>query len=109
MPKSHWAHELLHGSRVWMRPMLQSISIDADVLASRADAAALQFDVHEAQTLQQCVCTLLDRLEGSDFTIAFRAAPVLCTVHHHRQLWWQTIDERAFALLARLVSRDRGT
>jgi hypothetical protein len=31
-------------------------------------------------------------LLGSDFTLAFVGKPVLCTVHHHKQLWWQTTD-----------------
>jgi hypothetical protein len=31
-------------------------------------------------------------LTASDFAIAFPRRAVLCTLHHHKQLWWQTTD-----------------
>jgi hypothetical protein len=31
-------------------------------------------------------------LAGSDFALAFPGRPVICTVHHHKQLWWTTTD-----------------
>ena len=35
---------------------------------------------------------LLEMLISSDFMIAFPKRDTLCTLHHHKQLWWTTRD-----------------
>jgi hypothetical protein len=42
--------------------------------------------------MESLVSQLLTHLRTSDFMLAFPGGPVLCTVHHHKQLWWQTTD-----------------
>lgn len=92
MPRSHWAHELHHGSRDWMPALLQRLGVDPESLAARTDAAAIEFAVEESELLRTFSLHLLQQLEGSDFTIAFPGRPVLCILHHHQQLWWMTAD-----------------
>lgn len=106
MPKSHWAHELHHGSGGWMSGLLRSIAIDPGALESRTTADAIEFTTDEVGQTKRCVAALLDQLRGSDFAATFRAVPMTCTLHHHRQLWWQTTDERAFSLLDRVAPSD---
>ena len=40
-------------------------------------------------------------LLSSDFMLAFLGPrqPVLCTLHHHKQLWWTTTSPDAIAAL----------
>jgi len=40
---------------------------------------------------------LLMMLSSSDFMIAFPGSPALCTLHHHKQLWWTSTDEKILA------------
>ncbi|MCC6423800.1 MAG: hypothetical protein IT447_10010 [Phycisphaerales bacterium] len=92
MPKSHWAHELEHGSREWMAEALEQIGLDAGLLAGRNNGAAIEFASEEGERFELFIRKLLQLLVGSDFMIAFPGHPVVCTVHHHKQLWWMSND-----------------
>lgn len=94
MPKSHWAHELQHGSGDWMPALLEHIGIDAGHLAGRSNAAAIEFAPEESPLLEHFARRLLEMLHGSDFLIAFPRRPVICALHHHKQLWWSSSDEQ---------------
>ena len=93
MPMSHWHFELNFGSREWLPGLLQKIGVDPEVFIHRSDAAALEFSPEQTEPLAQLVQGLLENLLASDFTIAFCDWPVLCALHHHKQLWWTTADE----------------
>ena len=99
MPKSHWAHELEHGSREWMPALLENVGVDPGQLSARTNAPAIEFTMEEAEQVRHFAQRLLEMLQGSDFMIAFPRRPVLCTLHHHKQLWWSSTDP---ALIARL-------
>ena len=103
MPKSHWAYELDFGSREWMPSLLESIGVVAAALVSRNDGSALEFGADERDPFVRLVEGLLGRLLGSDFALAFPERPVLCTLHHHKQLWWTTSDVAIVQALGRLV------
>ena len=99
MPISHWSYELDFGSRDWMPAALDAAAVDGDDLSSRANGAALEFFPSECAAMQALVAQLLGRLRASDFMLAFPGRPALCTVHHHKQLWWQTTDRALHAAL----------
>jgi hypothetical protein len=92
MPMSHWSYELDFGSRDWMPAALNAVGVDGEELSSRANGAALEFQSNERAAFEPLVAQLLTHLRTSDFMLAFPGRPVLCTVHHHKQLWWQTTD-----------------
>src|SRR5439155_26485834 len=102
MPMSHWAFELGFGSREWLPQALEEIAIDPQLLQARNDAAAIEFAERDALALQNFVTTLLKGLMASDFAIAFPHRPVLCTVHHHKQLWWTTAQPSIAAALRQM-------
>lgn len=99
MPKSHWAYELEFGSDAWMPDALAAIGVDPAPLRSMNSGAAIAFKPDEAVALRSFAEQLLTRLDGSDFLLALPGHPVVCTVHHHQQLWWVTTDERAWEAL----------
>ena len=99
MPKSHWAYELDFGSRGWMPRALGRAGIDAAALQPRTNAAAIEFDYGESNRFDELVQILLEKLSGSDFALAFPGHPVVCTLHHHKQVWWTSTD---FSLIDRL-------
>lgn len=101
MPGSHWAYELDFGSATWLPSALLSQGIDPALLRSRNNAAALEFDPSEGKT-RKFVGWLLGNLSASDFTAAFPQHAVICTIHHHMQLWWQTTDLALRDQLSRL-------
>jgi hypothetical protein len=103
MPKSHWAYELDHGSRAWMPDVLRSIGVDPAPLAPRNDAVAIEFTPAERGPFVQLVRELLTHMLGSDFALAFPGRRTVCTVHHHKQLWWTSDEEPVLATLDRLV------
>jgi hypothetical protein len=102
MPLSHWAFELDHGSAGWMPAALSAIGLDPGELAPRVDGSAIEFGLQESPLFRGFVHDLLEHLTASDFLITFPGLPLLCTIHHHRQLWWQTTDERLAGLLREL-------
>ena len=93
MPMSHWAYELDHGSRDWMPALLENIDIDAGLLASRNNAAAIEFGPGDIEPFMHFTERLLMMLSSSDFMLAFPGRDTLCTLHHHKQLWWTTTDD----------------
>ena len=90
MPKSHWHYELHFGNRELLEGVLPTIGIDANLLRERNDGSAIAFATDEFSLLTSTVQRLLENLTGSDFLIAWPGAQMRCTVHHHKQLWWQT-------------------
>lgn len=90
MPASHWAYELDFGSKDWMPQVLENIGIDPGLLQNLNNAAAIEFAESETEPLHHLLMRLLERLDNSDFTIAFPGRSAICTVHHHKQLWWTT-------------------
>ena len=93
MPKSHWAFELGHGSHEWMPALIQSLGLDFGLLENRTDAAAIEFPIDESADFQRFIASLLTSLHGSDFMLVFPGRDILCTLHHHKQLWWTTTEK----------------
>jgi hypothetical protein len=90
MPNSHWHYELHFGNRELLEPLLTSIGIDPAILRDRNTGDAIAFASDEHESLRQVTERLLTALRGSDFLLAFPDQQTVCTIHHHRQLWWQT-------------------
>ena len=107
MPMSHWAFELDYGSREWMPAALSDIAIGAAQLEGLTNAAAIEFAVGERDALQRFVRALLTNLQASDFMLAVVGRPVLCMVHHHKQLWWTTTDPAVIEALDAAVADGR--
>jgi hypothetical protein len=101
MPKSHWHYELHFGNRELLEKLLPTLGVDPLMLRERNNGSAIAFSPEEASLLAQATNDLLGGLIQSDFLIAFPAAQTLCTIHHHKQLWWQTRDDRVAALMSR--------
>jgi hypothetical protein len=89
MPKSHWYFELHFGNRDLLELLLPTIGIEPGLLRDRNDGSAIAFE--GGTQLAGVVTKLLPELRGSDFLIAWPDAQTLCTIHHHGQLWWQTM------------------
>lgn len=101
MPASHWAYELEHGCRQWMPALLEAIGVDPGLLQGRTSASAIEFAPEESAGLVHLVSRLLQMLQDSDFYLAFPRWPVICMLHHHKQLWWTSAqDELSDALEA---------
>ncbi len=92
MPKSHWAYELSFASADWLPPALVEAGIHPDDLAGRHDGSAIAFELADRPAFERLVDQLLRGLVGSDFSFIFAAGQTVCTVHHHRQLWWTTTN-----------------
>lgn len=103
MPKSHWAYELDFGSRDWMPSLLERAGIDAGLLQSRTNASAIEFKLTEIDAFKHVVEGLLRMLLGSDFALAFPGRQVVCTIHHHKQVWWQSTDARLIESLRQMT------
>jgi hypothetical protein len=103
MPKSHWAYELTFGNAAWLEPLLDQIGVPPASLQHRSDAAALSFTEDETAPLRLLVGGMLENLAGSDFLLLFLAGPTLCTIHHHRQIWWTSRSADQIALLDQLL------
>jgi hypothetical protein len=80
-------------------------------LVTRANGAALGFELGERAGFESLVAQLLSNLRTSDFMVAFPGRAALCTVHHHKQLWWQTTDAALHETLMRYgdAPRERKT
>jgi hypothetical protein len=105
MPMSHWAYELSHGSRDWMPALIENLDLDPGLLEGRNNAAAIEFGADETERFTHLVARLLMMLSGSDFMIAFPGRPALCTLHHHKQLWWSSTDEKIIQAAEQLASQ----
>jgi hypothetical protein len=106
MPMSHWAFEC---GQEWMPPLLQGIAIDPALLAPRNDAAAIEFRTTETEPFILFLVGLLKNLVASDFALAFPGYTTLCTLHHHKQLWWSTQDSQVLAAVEALAKRYAAT
>jgi hypothetical protein len=106
MPMSHWSYELEFGNTEWMPAALDAIGVDGGELSHRANGSAVEFDVRECSAMESLVAALLANLRTSDFMLAFPGRPALCTVHHHKQLWWQTTDPALHAALMTVGSSN---
>jgi hypothetical protein len=102
MPGSHWSYELHHGNGKWLAELIGDMGLDDKILAARTDAAAIEFSADEREIFQRFAQTLLEKLVGSDFFIAFLGRPAVCTLHHHRQIWWMTTDNKLIEHLDKL-------
>jgi hypothetical protein len=103
MPSSHWAYELNYGSRDWMPALIENIDIDPGLLASRNNAAAIEFSLSEIDQFRHFTQRLLEMLLASDFLIAFPKRGTVCTLHHHKQLWWVSVDSGVIHALDEVV------
>lgn len=103
MPASHWAYELSHGSGGWLAEAVTNLGLDCGDLADRTTAAAIEFLPAETGEFRQFAQRLLEELSGSDFVLAFSGRRTICTLHHHKQLWWTTCNPTAAQGLAVLV------
>lgn len=99
MPLSHWAFELDFGSKNWLPSLIDGIGLDPALLASGSDASPIEFHPSDHSLLLTVIQSLLQNLTSSDFMLAFPSQPVLCTIHHHKQLWWTGSDK---ALIERI-------
>jgi hypothetical protein len=93
----------MFGSQEWMPQLLRDAGLSPEDLASRHDGSALGFAPGEAAVFERFLAGLLGGLFGSDFLLAWPGRPVVCTVHHHKQLWWTTTDPALVARLEALV------
>ena len=101
-PKSHWAYELDFGSHNWMPAALLSAGVSQEqlrVVSRRHDGSAFEFELSESPLLRGLLDALLSHLLGSDFQLTWPGRPIICTVHHHKQLWWTTSDAALKAAL----------
>jgi hypothetical protein len=94
LPASHWSFELTHGSQHGLSDLLVAAGIDSTLLIGRTNAAAIQFLPPEDRRFRQFIEGLLHGLVSSDFTLVFPGRATICTVHHHKQLWWVSIDQQ---------------
>jgi hypothetical protein len=99
MPKSHWHYELHFGNRELLESVLADIDIDVNSLRDRNDGSAIAFGREESHLLENASRALIGGLRGSDFTLTFLDAMTLCTIHHHKQLWWQTTNPSVHPIL----------
>lgn len=93
MPAAHWAFELDPVTQPWFPEILRAIGLDPHPLIGLNNAAAIEFAERESQAFRRVIESLSANLKSSDFALAFPPHPVLCTLHHHKQLWWVTSDE----------------
>jgi hypothetical protein len=101
MPKAHWAYELDFGSGAWMPDLLRAGGASPDDLVHRHDGTALGFSPSESVAFATISEALLSHLLGSDFQLMFPTRDVVCTLHHHKQLWWSSPDAELIAALKR--------
>lgn len=92
LPKAHWSFELEHGHGGWMRSALQDVGVDPASLEGLTNAPAIAFDRVEQGAFVRFVTSLLTCLVNSDFAVIFPDHRHLVTLHHHKQVWWQTPD-----------------
>jgi hypothetical protein len=110
MPKSHWHFELHDGHPRLLESLLPAIGIEPSTLRDRNDGSAIAFSIDDDDLLRHTTARLLGGMRQSDFSIVFpeAASPAIVTLHHHRQIWWQTIDVVLIAALDALVQDGSG-
>ncbi len=92
MPKAHWSFELDHGNGGWLPEALRDAGVDPVSLHGLTSAAAVAFAPGEAEAFESLAQRLLKHLVTSDFAVLFPDYRHLVTLHHHKQVWWQTPD-----------------
>src|SRR5258708_31261992 len=100
---SHWAYELNYGSRDWMPALLENLELDPGLLENRNNAAAIEFGATEIEPFTHFTERLLMMLQTSDFMLAFPGRQVLCTLHHHNQLWSTTTQAEVIEAVEAMV------
>ncbi|MDB5295036.1 MAG: hypothetical protein JWO31_1019 [Phycisphaerales bacterium] len=105
LPKAHWAYELDFGSAAWMPDLLRRVGFDPDVLATRHDGTAAAFAEEEHEAFAVLVEGLLTHLLGSDFQLIFPGRDAVCTIHHHKQLWWTSAEPNLVVALRETATR----
>jgi hypothetical protein len=91
-PKSHWAYDLDFGNPSWLPVALESAGVSPDILRVHQDGSAVAFSPEDHPRAEALIATLLGNLQGSDFLLTWPNRPVVCTIHHHVQLWWSSTD-----------------
>jgi hypothetical protein len=104
MPAAHWAYELGDASGDWLPMAIEALGLNVESLRGRTDAAAIEFSLIESAEFEAFVRRLLERLGQSDFTLAFPGRKTVCTVHHHKQLWWVSADVRVIGALDEMIT-----
>lgn len=104
MPASHWAFEMQHGNGQMLTDLIKITGLESARLSQLADASAIEFSLAELSEFGQFAQRLLEGLTGSDFVMAFSERQTICTLHHHKQLWWTTRDAIALAGLDAMLS-----
>ena len=104
MPLAHWAFELDPATQPWFPKLLRDLGLDPTPLVGLNTAAAIEFAPTEADPFERLVEALLTHLQSSDFALAFPGHPVLCTLHHHKQLWWITTEEPIAGRLRQILT-----
>jgi hypothetical protein len=94
MPASHWSFELTHGNQQWLPGLLAKAGVDSGLLIGRTDATAIEFLPTEDKGFRTLLGGLLHGLTRSDFTLVFPGRGTVCTVHHHKQLWWVSVEQQ---------------
>ncbi len=92
LPMSHWHYELNFGSCPWLAATLDRIGLDPGQLQDRNNGSAIEFAPDEHEPARLIIHRLLEMLLGSDFAVLFPGRDTLCTLHHHKQLWWVTAN-----------------
>ncbi len=108
LPKSHWAYELEFGSHAWLGAALEASGLrrtSVDLLATRHDGSALSFEGEEYLQVETLLVALLTNLAGSDFQLVWPGRPVVCTIHHHKQVWWTSSNRAIFDLIGGFVPK----
>jgi hypothetical protein len=105
MPKAHWAYELDFGSAAWMPDLLRRGGISPDELVHRHDGTAIGFAADESAAFATIAEGLLAHLLGSDFQLMFPGRDLVCTLHHHKQLWWSAMDAELVEKLRALPAK----
>ena len=72
--------------------LIEHIDLDPGLLQGRNNAAAIEFAPDEVRHFTHFTQRLLEMLLSSDFMLAFPGHQMLCTLHHHKQLWWTTTE-----------------
>jgi hypothetical protein len=109
MPMNHWASELEHSTNArWLATSLDHLGIEISQLHPTNTAAAVEFAGDgDREAFQSFIETILANLQSSDFAIVFpdqgSAQAVLCTLHHHCQIWWQSLSPEVVDMLGGLA------
>ena len=103
-PKSHWHYEMHYGNRALLDEVLPTVDVNPASVLDRNDGSPVVFTPAEGDAMFQTVLAVLQGLRSSDFQLTFPTRAMVCTIHHHEQLWWQTTDAAIAHVIATLAS-----